>query len=56
LINFDFSKVGKVSSIMQSPADPSMFIFMGTKGINWITEDCGETITVLNTGRKLTAF
>jgi len=33
-----------------------MFIFLGTHGVNWITEDCGENIRAINTGRKLESF
>jgi len=33
-----------------------MFIFLGTHGINWITENCGVNIRVIRTGRKLSTF
>ena len=34
-------EIGKVSSIIQSPADNTLLIFLGTQGINWIGEECG---------------
>jgi len=48
--------VGSVSSIMRSPVDSSMFIFLGTHGINWLTEDCLEHTRVIRTGRRLNEF
>ena len=31
-------------------------MFVGTKGINWVTEDCGQTIKSLNSGKKIEEF
>ena len=42
--------------MIQSLVDPEMFIFLGTHGVNWITEDCGKSIRAINTGRKLETF
>lgn len=39
--------------MIQSPVDKNMMIFLGTHGINWITEDCGRKIRALNHGRKI---
>ena len=38
------NKIGKVSLIVQSPADKTLLIFLGTQGINWIGEECGLKI------------
>jgi hypothetical protein len=38
------NEIGKVSSIIQSPADKTLLIFLGTQGINWIGEECGLKI------------
>lgn len=48
--------IGKVSRIIKNPVDNKMFIFMGTHGVSWITENCGQKIKVLNSGRKLSHF
>lgn len=39
--------------MLESPVDDSLIVFIGTSGINWITEDCGATVSALNTGRKV---
>jgi len=43
------SKTGRVSSMLPSPVDPNMVIFLGTEGINWITESCGASVRAINT-------
>ena len=50
------TEVGKVSSIIQSNADPTILILLGTKGINWIAKDCGNSIIALNHGRKINEY
>ena len=50
------NEIGKVSSIIQSPADKTLLIFLGTQGINWIGEECGLKIKALNHGRKINEF
>lgn len=55
---------------MQSPVDDSLIVFIGnilfllfliisfigTHGINWVTEDCGANIRGLNSGKKIHEF
>jgi hypothetical protein len=38
---------------MQSPVDDSLVVFIGSHGINWISEDCGANIRGLNSGKKI---
>lgn len=33
-----------------------MIVFLGTHGINWITEDCGHKVKALNHGRKVQEY
>lgn len=42
--------------MLQSPVDPSLVIFLGTEGVNWITEDCGANIKVINSGKSIKEF
>ena len=42
--------------MMQSPVDDSLVVFIGTHGINWVTEDCGSNIRGLNSGKKIHEF
>ena len=52
-INYDlfFNKQsGYVNRIMKSIVDPNLVIFLGSEGIHWITEDCGNTIRSLGKG------
>jgi len=42
--------------MMQSPVDDSLVVFLGSHGINWITEDCGATVRGLNSGKKIHEF
>jgi len=46
-------KIGRIQSIQQSPIDDRLVIFIGTKGINWVTEDCGANIKALNSGKSI---
>lgn len=36
-----------------SPVDRKLVFFMGSVGINWLSEDCGATFKPLNNGRKI---
>jgi hypothetical protein len=36
-----------------SGVDNNLVIFLGTHGINWVSEDCGKTIKAFNHGRKI---
>ena len=45
-----------VSSLIRNPVDNRMFMFLGTSGVNWISEDCGNEVYVMETGRKLSNF
>jgi len=46
-------EIGKVHRMRQSPVDDNFVVFLGTHGINWISEDCGGNIRALNSGRKV---
>ena len=46
----------KISTIILSPADPSIVYFLGTKGVNWFSEDCGVTLKPLNIEKKIQDF
>ena len=50
------NEIGKVATILQSPADKTLLVFLGTQGINWVGEDCGRKITALNHGRRINEF
>jgi Sortilin, neurotensin receptor 3, len=39
--------------MVPSPVDPSLVLFLGTEGINWITQDCGTSIKAMNQGRRV---
>ncbi len=39
-----------------SPIDSYIIIFLGTHGINWISENCGEKIVAFNHGRRIQEF
>jgi hypothetical protein len=41
---------------MQSPADTDIVVFIGTEGVDWVSEDCGSLIRVFNTGKKIQEF
>lgn len=42
--------------IEMSPVDPNLVFFMGSNGINWLSEDCANTFKPLNNGRKIHEF
>lgn len=42
--------------IEDSPVDPTLVFFLGDKGVNWLSEDCGGTFKPLNNGRKIHDF
>lgn len=42
--------------MVQSPVDDSVLVFLGTNGINWISEDCGGSMRALNSGKKIQSF
>ena len=46
------NEIRKVSLIVQSPADETWLIFLGTQ-INWIGEECCLKIKALNHGRRI---
>lgn len=52
----DDSEIGKVSEIIHSPVDKNLVIFLGTHGINWVSQDCGRKIEAMNHGRKIHEF
>lgn len=45
------AQIGRVFHIEDSPVDPSLVFFLGDKGVNWLSEDCGGTFKPLNNGR-----
>lgn len=48
--------VGVVTSFIQSPVDDSLVVFIGSEGINWVTEDCAANVEALNSGKKIQEF
>ena len=42
--------------MLQSPVDSSLVIFLGSAGINWVSEDCGTNIKAINSGRNIKEF
>jgi len=58
---FDIDKIPKkeigfIYNVDKSPADNSLIFLMGSKGINWKSDDCGNTFKPLNNGRKIHEF
>jgi len=49
-------KVGDIIRMIPSPVDKSLYIFLGTEGVNWITTDCGKKIKAINHGRPIHEF
>lgn len=49
-------EIGGVASMMQSPVDDALVVFIGSNGINWITDDCGANLRALNSGKKIHEF
>jgi len=48
--------IGKVHKMMQSPVDDQLVVFLGTNGINWVSEDCGGNLSGLNSGKRIQEF
>lgn len=42
--------------MQKSNVNPNLVIFLGSEGIHWITEDCGDTIKSLGKGKNLREF
>jgi photosystem II stability/assembly factor-like uncharacterized protein len=51
VMDYEQQDIGKVHKMIQSPADDDVVVFLGTHGINWVTEDCGENLRALNAGK-----
>ena len=34
----------------------SLMLFLGTEGVNWVTENCGENFRAMNQGRRIEEF
>jgi len=49
-------EIGHVATVRQSPVDDNIVVFIGTNGINWITEDCGANLRALNSGKVIEEF
>lgn len=45
-----------MQAFLFSQVDPELLIFQGTKGVNWISKDCGETIKAMDNGRPVNEF
>jgi hypothetical protein len=48
--------IGHVRRMTQSPVNNNLVVFLGSEGINWVTEDCGANLRALNTGKKIHEF
>jgi len=48
--------IGEVLSLQVSPVDPHLLVMLGSRGINWFSDDCGDTIWALNYGRPIYSF
>lgn len=48
--------IGTIFDMDMSPIDKNLVFFMGSKGINWLSEDCGNTFKPLNNGWKIHEF
>ena len=42
--------------IHSSPIDEKLVFFLGDKGMNWLSEDCGVSFKPLNNGRMIHEF
>lgn len=40
--------VGFVNKMQKSPIDTSLIFFLGSNGIHWVTDDCGENFRALS--------
>jgi hypothetical protein len=47
---------GKISAIVLSPADKRIVFFIGSGGVNFVSENCGGTVRPLNNGSKIHEF
>jgi len=52
----DTKSMGQVTSLKKSPVDPKLVAMLGSKGINWFSDDCGRSIWALNYGRPIYDF
>lgn len=48
--------IGEVVSLQVSPVDKHLLVMLGSKGINWFSDDCGNTIWALNYGKPIYSF
>lgn len=46
----------RISDVVLSTADPRLVFFIGNKGLNWVSEDCGSTLRSFNSQRKIQGF
>ena len=42
------TEIGQVTRIVKSDADDSVVVFMGNKGVFWVSEDCGKRMKALS--------
>lgn len=42
--------------MLQSPLNTKLVIFLGSGDVNWITEDCGENIKAIKSGKTIKEF
>ena len=52
----DTKSIGQVTNLKKSPVDPRLVVMLGSKGINWFSDDCGKSIWALNYGRPIYDF
>lgn len=52
----NIKKAAKINEIVPSPVDNNLLFFLGAAGVNWVSEDCGNTFKPLNNGRKISQF
>lgn len=52
----DAKGMGQVTKLMQSPVDKRLIVMLGSKGINWFSDDCGKSVWALNYGRPIYDF
>lgn len=45
-----------MQSFLFSKVDPQLVIFQGSKGVNWISVDCGDTVKAMDNGRPVNEF
>jgi hypothetical protein len=46
----------RISMIILSPVDTKIVYFIGNKGVNWVSEDCGDNLKSLNEDKKIHDF